>query len=137
MKTILVTGGAGFIGSNFVRYLFEHHPDYKIAVLDALTYAGNPENIPEHIKTDERFQFWYGNVNNLALVNNLVATADIVIHFAAESHVARSIFDNRLFYETDVLGTQAGLPPTFSPVAPGTHSLATTHSFPEFCVSVA
>jgi dTDP-glucose 4,6-dehydratase len=107
MKSIFITGGAGFIGSNFARYLFERYPDYRIVVLDALTYAGNPENIPEDIKTSDRFKFWYGNVNNLALVNNLVASADIVIHFAAESHVARSIFDNRLFYETDVLGTQA------------------------------
>jgi len=106
-KSVFITGGAGFIGSNFVRYLFEQYPDYRIIVLDALTYAGNPENIPEKIKTNDRFTFWYGNVNNMALVNNLAGSADIVIHFAAESHVARSIFDNRLFYETDVLGTQS------------------------------
>ena len=107
MKNLLITGGAGFIGSNFVRYIFKNYPKYKIIVLDTLTYAGNPDNIPEEIKNSERFEFRYGNVNNLAIVNNLVNKADIVIHFAAESHVARSIFDNRLFYETDVLGTQS------------------------------
>lgn len=105
-KTILVTGGAGFIGSNFVRHLFENYPGYHISVIDALTYAGNTDNIPESIKSDSRFTFWYGNVRNGELVNELVLKSDIVIHFAAESHVARSIFDNAIFFETDVLGTQ-------------------------------
>ena len=106
MKTILVTGGAGFIGSNFVRYLFEAYPDLHITVLDALTYAGNMDSIPENIRNDARFDFWYGNVRNGELVNKLVPESDVVIHFAAESHVARSIFDNTVFFETDVLGTQ-------------------------------
>jgi len=106
MKTVLVTGGAGFIGSNFVRYLFENYPGYHITVLDALTYAGNVENIPESIKNDSRFSFWYGNIRNADLVGSLISGADVVIHFAAESHVARSIFDNAIFFETDVLGTQ-------------------------------
>lgn len=106
MKTILITGGAGFIGSNFVRYLYEKYPDYKLMVLDLLTYAGNPENIPEDIKNSPRFEFWYGNVNNGGLVDMLVSKSDVVVHFAAESHVARSIFDDRIFFETDVLGTQ-------------------------------
>ena len=105
-KTILITGGAGFIGSNFVRYLFEGYPDYHIVVLDALTYAGNTDNIPENIKRDSRFSFWYGNVKNGELVNELVQKSDVVVHFAAESHVARSIFDNAIFFETEVLGTQ-------------------------------
>lgn len=106
MKTLLITGGAGFIGSNFVRYLFDNYPDYNIIVLDALTYAGNTDNIPDNIKKDARFSFWYGNVRNGELVNELVAKSDVVFHFAAESHVARSIFDNAIFFETDVLGTQ-------------------------------
>jgi len=106
MKTILITGGAGFIGSNFVRYMFDNYPNYYIIVLDALTYAGNVENIPESIKNDSRFTFWYGNVRNGELVNELVSKSDVVVHFAAESHVARSIFDNAIFFETDVLGTQ-------------------------------
>jgi len=106
MKSMLVTGGAGFIGSNFVRHVFQNYPAYHIIVLDALTYAGNTDNIPESIKNDTRFDFWYGNVRNGELVNELVSRSDIVIHFAAESHVARSIFDNTIFFETDVLGTQ-------------------------------
>ena len=106
MKTVLITGGVGFIGSNFVRYIFENYTGYHIIVLDALTYAGNTDNIPESIKSDSRFNFWYGNVRNGELVNELVSKSDIVVHFAAESHVARSIFDNTIFFETDVLGTQ-------------------------------
>lgn len=106
MRTILVTGGAGFIGSNFVGYWFKKYPEDKIIVLDALTYAGNPENFPDHIKESGRFEFWYGNVTNDELVNSLVARSDLVVHFAAESHVARSIYDNKQFYITDVIGTQ-------------------------------
>jgi dTDP-glucose 4,6-dehydratase len=107
LKTILITGGAGFIGSNFLEYLFRKYPDYHIIVLDALTYAGSPDNIPDDIKASNRFEFWYGNVTNDDLVSQLVGRSDVVVHFAAESHVARSIFDNKIFYVTDVLGTQA------------------------------
>jgi len=106
VKTILITGGAGFIGSNFVKHIFHSYPGYKIIVLDALTYAGNVDNIPDEIKNDSRFSFWYGNVRNGELVNELVPKSDIVVHLAAETHVARSIFDNTIFFETDVLGTQ-------------------------------
>lgn len=105
-KTVLITGGAGFIGSNFVKYIFEKYPTYRIVVLDALTYAGNQDNFPEYIKKDSRFKFWYGDVRNGELVNELVKETDVIVHFAAESHVTRSIFDNRIFFETDVLGTQ-------------------------------
>ncbi len=107
MKTILITGGAGFIGSNFLEYVFRKYPEYHIIVLDALTYAGSPDNIPDDIKSSKRFEFWYGNVTNDDLVSQLVGRSDVVVHFAAESHVARSIFDNKIFYVTDVLGTQA------------------------------
>jgi len=111
MKTILVTGGAGFIGSNFVRYILNRYPSYRVVVLDLLTYAGNPDNLPhEYIEPEDgtpgRLVFWYGNVTNGELVGRLVEQADIVIHFAAESHVTRSIYDNKVFFETDVLGTQ-------------------------------
>jgi dTDP-glucose 4,6-dehydratase len=108
MTTILVTGGAGFIASNFCRHLLDTYPDYRLIVLDNLTYAGNvdavgPEHLGEHV---DRVRFWYGNVRNADLVTMLVGEADAIVHFAAETHVTRSIFDNALFYETDVLGTQ-------------------------------
>ena len=108
VKTILITGGAGFIGSNFVRYLYQKYPEYRLIVLDALTYAGNIENLPVNINEgpNDRLIFWYGNVGNGELVDTLVSQSEVIIHFAAESHVTRSIYDNYLFFETDVLGTQ-------------------------------
>jgi dTDP-glucose 4,6-dehydratase len=107
MHTLLVTGGAGFIGSNFVHYIRKKYPDYSVIVLDALTYAGTMDNLPASINEEDNFSFWYGNVRNAELVDSLVAQSDIVVHFAAETHVTRSIFDNLLFFETDILGTQA------------------------------
>lgn len=110
MKTILITGGAGFIGSNFTHYIYKHYPDYRILVLDALTYAGSVTNFPVPIwdknPDRSRFQFWYGNVLNGELMDTLVSQSDYVVHFAAESHVTRSIYDNTEFFRTDVLGTQ-------------------------------
>lgn len=111
MKTILVTGGAGFIGSNFVRYMLDKYPNYRIVVLDLLTYAGNMDNLPRDMMDhpangNARLVFWYGNVRNAELVDTLVSQSDIVVHFAAESHVTRSIYDNWIFFETDVMGTQ-------------------------------
>jgi len=107
-KTILITGGAGFMGSNFVRRLYQRYPDYRLIVLDALTYAGSVDNLPVDLNRapDERLAFWYGDVRNGELVDTLMSQSDAVVHFAAETHVTRSIFDNRHFFETDVLGTQ-------------------------------
>lgn len=104
---MLVTGGAGFIGSNFVNYIFRKYPDYRIIVIDALTYAGDIENILPEVRNSDRYEFWYGDINNLDLVSDLVGRSDIVVHFAAETHVARSLYLNRVFFVTDVLGTQA------------------------------
>ena len=106
MKTILVTGGAGFIGSNFVRHLYQKYPEYRLLVVDALTYAGNVQNCPEGAMGSGCYEFWYGDVRNGELMDTLVGQSDIVVHMAAESHVTRSIYDNRLFFETDVIGTQ-------------------------------
>ncbi|MEW6570127.1 MAG: GDP-mannose 4,6-dehydratase [Nitrospirota bacterium] len=107
MKTILVTGGAGFIGSNFVDYIFRKYSDYKLIILDYLTYAGDVENIAGDIRNSDRFEFWYGDVNNLDLVSDLVGRSNVVVHFAAETHVARSLYSHRVFFVTDVLGTQS------------------------------
>lgn len=108
MRTILITGGAGFIGSNLVSYLYDKYPDDKIIVLDALTYAGSAEHLPESalLRENPRLTFWYGNVCNGAIVDALVQEADFVIHLAAETHVTRSIYDSLLFFQTDVIGTQ-------------------------------
>lgn len=107
MKTIFITGAAGFIGSNFADYIFRKYPEYKIIVLDLLTYAGDIENIPDEIRNSDRYEFWYGDLNNLDLVSDLVGKSDIVVHFAAETHVARSLYSHRVFFVTDVLGTQS------------------------------
>ena len=80
MSTILATGGAGFIGSNFVRHIYKHYPDYRILVLDLLTYAGSVENLPVgfHEVDNGRLQFWYGDVRNASLVDTLVGESDVV-----------------------------------------------------------
>lgn len=106
MNSILVTGGAGFIGSHFVRAFMKRHRRSHVHVLDALTYAGDLDNLPPDILDHPRFTFWYGNVCDAELVGEIMRKVDSVIHFAAESHVARSIASNRKFYETDVMGTQ-------------------------------
>ncbi len=106
-KTILITGGAGFIGSNFLNYVYKKYPDCKIILLDALTYAGNLDNVIDEAKNDPRFRFYHGNITHADIVTELVKQSDIVVHFAAESHVTRSIYDNTIFFETDVLGTHA------------------------------
>ena len=105
-KTILVTGGAGFIGSNFINHLHKRHPGVRILLLDALTYAGNLDSIDPALKQSGSFRFYHGNITQPDIVGKLVAQSDIVVHFAAESHVTRSIYDNSLFFETDVIGTQ-------------------------------
>lgn len=104
-KTVFLTGAAGFIGSNFLRYMFDKYPTYKFIVLDAMTYAGNMENIPDYIKNSDRFTFVYDTVTNQEVVDNCMAKSDFVVHFAAESHVTRSILNPRTFVDTDVMGT--------------------------------
>lgn len=108
MKTLLITGGAGFIGSAFTHYIFHKYPHYRIIVVDCLNYAGCVENLPVPIwhENNHRFAFWYGNVMNGNLMDTLVSQCNMVVHFAAESHVTRSIYDNSEFFHTDVIGTQ-------------------------------
>ncbi len=101
---LLVTGGAGFIGSCFVRHMLNKHPDYKIINLDALTYCGNLENLDD-IKNNPNYTFVHGNICNRNLVRDLVSEVDCVINFAAESHVDNSIKHPEIFVETNVQGT--------------------------------
>ena len=105
MANILVTGGAGFIGSNFVRYMVEKYSDYHIINLDALTYCGNLENLKD-IEDKDNYTFVKGDIRDKAIVDELVEKSDYVINFAAESHVDRSIADPEIFIKSNVLGTQ-------------------------------
>lgn len=101
---IMVTGGAGFIGSCFVRHMLEQHPDYKIINLDALTYAGNIANLDD-VKNNPNYSFVQGNICDKKLVRELVSECDAIVNFAAESHVDRSITGPEIFIETNVQGT--------------------------------
>lgn len=104
MTTILVTGGAGFIGSCFVRYMLKQHSDYKIINLDALTYCGNLENLDD-VKDNPNYKFVHGNICDKKLVPELVEQVDAIVNFAAESHVDNSIKHPEIFVETNVQGT--------------------------------
>lgn len=107
MKTILVTGGAGFIGSNFVKLMIEKHLDYKIINIDALTYAGNLENLKD-ISSNENYTFIKADIRDRVKIEEVFNTYEIdtVINFAAESHVDRSIVEPEIFLTTNIMGTQ-------------------------------
>jgi dTDP-glucose 4,6-dehydratase len=104
MVKVLVTGGAGFIGSNFVRYAIDAHPDWQVTTLDKLTYAGRLENL-KSVENNPRHRFVKGDVADAAVAAPLVRESDIVVHFAAETHVDRSIKNAGEFITTDVFGT--------------------------------
>lgn len=107
MKNILVTGGAGFIGSNYVYYILEKHPDYRIVCIDKLTYAGNLETLEKAMKNDS-FRFVKADITDREAVYSLFEEEgfDVVVNFAAESHVDRSIEEPEVFLKTNILGTQ-------------------------------
>ena len=105
MSTVLITGGAGFIGSNFVKYMLDKYSDYDIINLDALTYCGNLENLKD-IENMDNYTFVKGDIRDKKLVYDLVSKSDYVINFAAESHEDRSITDPEIFIKSNVLGTQ-------------------------------
>jgi dTDP-glucose 4,6-dehydratase len=103
---ILVTGGAGFIGSNFIRHILSQYPQYKIVNLDKLTYAGNLDNLSD-MEGNQNYQFIKGDICDSKLVDKLLGEkVDAVINFAAETHVDRSLYDPETFVKTNVLGTQ-------------------------------
>jgi dTDP-glucose 4,6-dehydratase len=101
---ILVTGGAGFIGANFVKYILGKYSDYQVINLDALTYAGNLENLTG-LESNPNYKFVKGDILDKDLVDKLVKEMDLIVHFAAESHVDRSILDPEAFLKTNILGT--------------------------------
>ena len=107
MKTILVTGGAGFIGSNFVKYMLEKHPEYKIINIDVLTYAGNLENLKD-INNNPNYKFIKVDIRDREKINDIFKNNKItsVVNFAAESHVDRSIDEPEIFLTTNIIGTQ-------------------------------
>lgn len=102
---LLITGGAGFIGSNFIHYWLRNYPDDRILNFDALTYAGNLENLKD-IEDDERYTFVKGDICDVELVNKIISDVDVIVHFAAETHVDRSIMGSRDFIRTNVEGTR-------------------------------
>lgn len=102
---LLVTGGAGFIGSNFINYWLQNYPADQIVNLDALTYAGNLDNL-KNLENNPNYKFVKGDICDAALVNELVQGMDIIVHFAAESHVDRSIKNSADFIRTNVEGTR-------------------------------
>ncbi len=106
MKNILITGGAGFIGSNFINYILQNRDDVKIVNIDKLTYAGNLENL-KPVENNSNYNFVRGDITNRELVDYIFRKFDIkyVINFAAESHVDRSILGSEIFYRTNVIGT--------------------------------
>lgn len=104
MKHLLVTGGAGFIGSNFIRHILNKYDDYRIINLDKLTYCGNLDNLRD-IEKNRKYKFIKGDIADSKVVNRLVKDCDIIINFAAETHVDRSIMDPDSFVRTNVFGT--------------------------------
>src|SRR3989344_2569870 len=127
---LLVTGGAGFIGSNFVRYWLEHHPDDSVINFDALTYAGNLENLVD-IAKNPRYSFIKGDITDAGSVEKAVEGVDTVVHFAAESHVDRSISAPAQFIKTNVLGTQVLLDAAMKHDGKRFHHISTDEVFGE------
>ncbi|MBD3184021.1 dTDP-glucose 4,6-dehydratase [Candidatus Poribacteria bacterium] len=128
MATVFVTGGAGFIGSNFVRYWLDNYPEDFIINYDALTYAGNPANLAD-ISDNKSYDYLFvkGDINNYELILHLFKQykPDYVINFAAESHNSRAVLNPRIFYQTNVLGTQTLLQAARDADIPRFHHIST------------
>ena len=130
MNNILVTGGAGFIGSNFIRYWLNKYKEDNIVNLDKLTYAGCLDNLKD-IENNPNYQFVQGDICDKDLVNRLIKEVDIVVNFAAESHVDRSIIDSTPFVITNVLGTQVLLDAALKNKIRKFHHISTDEVFGE------
>src|SRR3989338_2572200 len=100
---LLITGGCGFIGSNFIRYILKKYPDYKITNLDKLTYAGNLQNLKD-IEKNKNYSFVKGDVCDVALTQKLISCHDFIVNFAACTHVDRSIYNSQEFIQTNIVG---------------------------------
>lgn len=125
---LLVTGGAGFIGSNFILYWMKAHPEDVIVNIDALTYAGNLENLVE-VEKNPQYSFIHGDIRNASVVDDAMIVVDMVVHFAAESHVDRSIEDSSPFVTTNVVGTQVLLDAAMKHQVKRFHHISTDEVF--------
>lgn len=128
MSKILVTGGAGFIGSNFIHWWFKNHPEDEIVNIDKLTYAGNLENL-EDLSHLPNYTFVHGDICDKEAVSKVMDGVDIVVHFAAESHVDRSILDPSTFTRTNILGTQVLLDAALRAKVKRFHHISTDEVF--------
>lgn len=127
-QTLLITGGAGFIGSNFCYYWREHHPDDTLLILDALTYAGNRATLAE-LEKQSSVHFIHDSITNQGVVDELMQKTDIVVHFAAETHVDRSITEPDIFLQTNVLGTHTLLKSALENKVKRFHHISTDEVF--------
>lgn len=105
-KTVFITGGAGFIGCNFLSYMFDKYPSYQFIVLDALTYASTKDCIPDYIQESPRFRFVHDTITNFEAVDKIISQSNFIVHFAAETDVTRSIQDDSVFVNSNVMGTR-------------------------------
>src|SRR3989338_6613939 len=127
---LLVTGGSGFIGSNFVLYWIDKYPEDQIINLDKLTYAGNPDNL-KGIENNQNYRFVKGDICDKNLVDSLIKEVDLVVHFAAESHVDRSIHDSAPFIQTNIVGTHVLLESSLKYKIKRFHHISTDEVFGE------
>lgn len=127
-QKILVTGGAGFIGSNFIGYWLRQHPNDKIVNLDALTYAGTLENT-RSFESNPNYSFIHGSICDVEIVKQAMAGVNMVVHFAAESHVDRSILEPKVFLETNIIGTQVLLAAALEQKITRFHHISTDEVF--------
>ncbi len=128
MTKLLVTGGCGFIGSNFIHYWLKNHPDDQIVNLDKITYAGNLENLKD-LDGNSNYSFIKGDICDPETVKKAIVGVDTVVHFAAESHVDRSILDPSSFVKTNILGTQVLLDAALSAKVKRFHHISTDEVF--------